>query len=558
MIAFAAACDAVAATPAKSLKIERLSAYFRSLDPPDLAAAARFTAGKPLGAADDRKLAIGGRTILAAARRAWNVDDVALSAGYRETGDLGEALGPLLREPATPSLFTETLTPAAFAAILDEIASASGPSAGKKREHACERILRACRTEREAVYAIKILTGDLRIGLREGLVLDAIAAAFAREPAAVRRAAMAAGDVGAVALAARTGTLEAIEVRYGAPVGFMLASPVAFGSDYRELSEGAWLVENKYDGIRAQAHKQGDAVKLYSRTFSEISRAFPEVVTALRAQRGDFILDGEIVARRDGAVLPFRYLQPRLQRVDPSAELQAEIPVTFVAFDLLANGKTFLIDEPLVERRALLAEALTSAPALETAQWQSLEPGADPSVVARLFDEARALGNEGLVFKRTDAPYAPGRRGKWWLKLKRELSTLDCVVVAVEWGHGKRAKVLSDYTFAVRRSADDGELLPIGKAYTGLTDAEIAEMTQWFLAHRIGSGERRTIVVEPSIVVEIAFDIIQKSDLHASGFALRFPRIARLRPDKPAGEADTMADVERIYAEMLEREGVAR
>ena len=558
MIAFAAACDAVAATPAKSLKIERLSAYFRSLDPPDLAAAARFTAGKPLGAADDRKLAIGGRTILAAARRAWNVDDVALSAGYRETGDLGEALGPLLREPATPSLFTETLTPAAFAAILDEIASASGPSAGKKREHACERILRACRTEREAVYAIKILTGDLRIGLREGLVLDAIAAAFARKPAAVRRAAMAAGDVGAVALAARTGTLEAIEVRYGAPVGFMLASPVAFGSDYRELSEGAWLVENKYDGIRAQAHKQGDAVKLYSRTFSEISRAFPEVVTALRAQRGDFILDGEIVARRDGAVLPFRYLQPRLQRVDPSAELQAEIPVTFVAFDLLANGKTFLIDEPLVERRALLAEALTSAPALETAQWQSLEPGADPSVVARLFDEARALGNEGLVFKRTDAPYAPGRRGKWWLKLKRELSTLDCVVVAVEWGHGKRAKVLSDYTFAVRRSADDGELLPIGKAYTGLTDAEIAEMTQWFLAHRIGSGERRTIVVEPSIVVEIAFDIIQKSDLHASGFALRFPRIARLRPDKPAGEADTMADVERIYAEMLEREGVAR
>ena len=558
MIAFAAACDAVAATPAKSLKIERLSAYFRSLDPPDLAAAARFTAGKPLGAADDRKLAIGGRTILAAARRAWNVDDVALSAGYRETGDLGEALGPLLREPATPSLFAETLTPAAFAAILDEIASASGPSAGKKREHACERIQRACRTEREAVYAIKILTGDLRIGLREGLVLDAIAAAFAREPAAVRRAAMAAGDVGAVALAARTGTLEAIEVRYGAPVGFMLASPVAFGSDYRELSEGAWLVENKYDGIRAQAHKQGDAVKLYSRTFSEISRAFPEVVTALRAQRGDFILDGEIVARRDGAVLPFRYLQPRLQRVDPSAELQAEIPVTFVAFDLLANGKTFLIDEPLVERRALLAEALTSAPALETAQWQSLEPGADPSVVARLFDEARALGNEGLVFKRTDAPYAPGRRGKWWLKLKRELSTLDCVVVAVEWGHGKRAKVLSDYTFAVRRSADDGELLPIGKAYTGLTDAEIAEMTQWFLAHRIGSGERRTIVVEPSIVVEIAFDIIQKSDLHASGFALRFPRIARLRPDKPAGEADTMADVERIYAEMLEREGVAR
>jgi len=574
VIAFAAACDAVAATPAKSLKIERLAAYFRSLEPADLAAAARFTAGKPLGAADERKLAIGGRTILAAARRAWSIDDAELTAAYRETGDLGEALGPLLREPAAPSLFREVLTPAALAAILDELASAGGPSAGKKREHACERILRACRTDREAVYAIKILTGDLRIGLREGLVLDALAAAFEREPAAVRRAAMAAGDAGAVALAARAGTLGDIEVRYGAPIGFMLASPLAYGSAYRELAEGAWLVEHKYDGIRAQAHKRGETVRLYSRTFSEISRAFPEVIAALQMQHGDFILDGEIVARRDGRVLPFRYLQPRLQRVDPSAELQAEIPVTFVAFDLLADGAAFLIDQPLVERRASLAARLSSEPtieaaarqsleaaakqSLEAATWQTLEPGAPPEVVAELFEAARAEGHEGLVFKRSDAPYAPGRRGKWWLKLKRELSTLDCVVVAVEWGHGKRAKVLSDYTFAVRRSHEDATLLPIGKAYTGLTDAEIAEMTAWFLEHRTGTNQGYAIAVEPSVVVEIAFDIIQKSTLHASGYALRFPRIARLRPDKPAAEADTLADVERIYAEMLEREGVTR
>jgi DNA ligase-1 len=178
--------------------------------------------------------------------------------------------------------------------------------------------------------------------------------------------------------------------------------------------------------------------------------------------------------------------------------------------------------------------------------------------VAELFEAARAEGHEGLVFKRSDAPYAPGRRGKWWLKLKRELSTLDCVVVAVEWGHGKRAKVLSDYTFAVRRSHEDATLLPIGKAYTGLTDAEIAEMTAWFLEHRTGTNQGYAIAVEPSVVVEIAFDIIQKSTLHASGYALRFPRIARLRPDKPAAEADTLADVERIYAEMLEREGVTR
>ncbi len=172
------------------------------------------------------------------------------------------------------------------------------------------------------------------------------------------------------------------------------------------------------------------------------------------------------------------------------------------------------------------------------------------------FAAARARGNEGLVFKRLDAPYMPGRRGKWWLKLKRELSTIDAIVVGVEWGHGKRNAVLSDYTFAVR--ARDGErLLVIGKAYSGLTDAEIAEMTAWFLAHRAGTLGTHAIAVEPSVVVEIAFDIIQRSTLHDSGYALRFPRIVRLRPDKPAAEADTIADVERIYAEMLEREGVS-
>jgi DNA ligase-1 len=169
------------------------------------------------------------------------------------------------------------------------------------------------------------------------------------------------------------------------------------------------------------------------------------------------------------------------------------------------------------------------------------------------------------MFKRTDAPYAPGRRGKWWLKLKRELATLDCVVVGVEWGHGRRAQVLSDYTFAVRGPAD---LVPIGKAFSGLTDAEIAGMTAWFLAHRLPDADaarayaelglgRHEIVVEPEIVVEIAFDIIQRSTLHASGFSLRFPRIVRLRPDKPAADADTIERVREIHAEMLAREGLA-
>ncbi|GAC1539530.1 MAG: hypothetical protein NVS3B16_00570 [Vulcanimicrobiaceae bacterium] len=357
-------------------------------------------------------------------------------------------------------------------------------------------------------------------------------------------------------LAARADGLAAIEIRYGAPIGFMLATPVVFGSSYRELAAGSWLVEDKYDGIRAQAHVRGGTARLFSRTFGDMSRAFPEIVAALATCANDAIVDGEIVALRAGSVLPFRYLQPRLGRVDPEPELRAEIPVRFMVFDILAVGDRFLLDEPLVERRAEVAAAVRDGDAVALAPWRTLEPGASPEAIADLFEAARARGNEGLMLKRTDAPYVPGRRGKWWLKLKRELSTLDVAVVGVEWGHGKRSKVLSDYTFAVRRSGTDPELLAIGKAYSGLTDEEIATMTPWFLAHTTGALPRGALAVEPSTVIEIAFDIIQKSALHGSGYALRFPRIVRLRPDKAASDIDTLADVERIYRAMLEREGV--
>jgi DNA ligase 1 len=356
----------------------------------------------------------------------------------------------------------------------------------------------------------------------------------------------------------RSSGVARVVVRYGTPTGFMLASPIAFGSSYRELAAGSWLVEDKYDGVRAQAHKHGGDVRIFSRRFNEVSRSFPELRTALSACRGDVILDGEIVAQQQGQILPFRYLQPRLQRVDPSLELQAEVPVAFVAFDLLAGGDTFALDRPLSERRGKLETVVVESAGLRLSPCRALEDGESAAAVVRAFAAARARGNEGLMLKRSDAPYTPGRRGKWWLKLKRELSTLDAVIVGVEWGHGKRRDVLSDYTFAVRAGPDDDRLLVIGKAYSGLTDAEIAEMTQWFLEHRTGMLTEHAFAVVPQIVIEVAFDVIAKSALHSSGYALRFPRIVRLRSDKPASEIDTLADVERIYREMLEREGVAR
>lgn len=565
MIAFARTCAAIAATPGKLEKIRLVAEYLATLDDRDLAPATRFFTGNPFPQRDERSLAVGGRTIVEAAHAVWGVDDAALGVAYRATGDLGAALGPFLRPPVDLGLFRAELTPAALYALLVEIADSTGKQAQRRRRILCERVFAACTDPLEATYVIKIMTGELRIGLREGLVVDAVAVAFGRDAHAVRRAASAAGDLGAVALAAKHDTLDAVRIDYHRPVAFMLASPIAYGSEYKELAGAAWLVEDKYDGIRAQAHVTPERVSLFSRTLNDVAGSYPEVAEALQALPGSLALDGELIAERDGRVLPFRFLQARLQRKEVSPELLRDVPVRYAVFDLLARGEELTLDLPLVERRTRLAEILAGAPdTLLVAPWSTLEADGGPDALHDRFEDARARAHEGLVLKRTDAPYTPGRRGKAWLKLKRELATLDCVVVAVEHGHGRRARVLSDYTFAVRNG---DELAVIGKAYSGLTDVEIAEMTAWFEAHRLPPAEaraayvrlalrRREIVVEPRIVVEIAFDIVQRSDLHKSGYALRFPRIVRLRPDKPAEEADTLERVAEIYDEMLRRERI--
>lgn len=535
-------------------KVRLIAEYLRGLEDADLAAAARFFTGNPFATRDQRTLSLGGRSVAAAAQRVWGFSDAQLSAAYRETGDLGAALGRLVAPPSALALFTDTLTPATLASHFEAMAGVSGKSAGKRREAMLETILRACTHALEATYVVKIITGELRIGLREGLIADAIAKAFEAPPPDVRRAVMASGDMGEVAIAARHDRLHELRINYGSPMGFMLASPITYGGRYVELENAQWIAEDKYDGIRAQVHVDGERVHVFSRTLNDVTHSYPEVARALREQGRRFIADGELVAVRDGRVLPFRALQARLQRKDVDEDMLQGVPLAFVVFDLVAAGDDLLIDEPLLERRARLVETVTESQTIMHAPFTRIESESNVETINELFEAARARGNEGLMLKRTDAPYVTGRRGKWWLKLKRELSTLDVVVVAVEWGHGKRAKVLSDYTFAVR--GESGELLTIGKAYSGLTDVEIATMTQWFLAHQTGR-RGRAIAVEPSIVIEVAFDILQPSDLHESGFSMRFPRIVRLRDDKPASEIDTMERVREIYAAMVERESGA-
>jgi DNA ligase-1 len=307
-----------------------------------------------------------------------------------------------------------------------------------------------------------------------------------------------------------------------------------------------FYVEDKFDGIRAQAHADGGRVALYTRTLDEVTHRFPELVAPLAALPGDALIDGEIVPVRGAEILPFQELQKRLGRKTVGEELLASVPVAFIAYDLLYAAGHVLTGAPFSERRRALESLVggDDAGALRLSDAKLLR---DVPLLDAEFDAARARGNEGLMIKDPRSSYKPGKRGREWLKLKRALATLDVVVTSVEVGHGKRRHMLSDYTFAVRRSEEDPELLNVGKAYSGLTDAEIVELTEWFRAHTLQEfAHGRVRVVEPKIVLEVTFDRVQASARHKSGYALRFPRIVRLRDDKTPEEIDTLEAVRKL------------
>jgi DNA ligase-1 len=307
---------------------------------------------------------------------------------------------------------------------------------------------------------------------------------------------------------------------------------------------GEFLVEDKFDGIRGQAHISNDRVAIYSRTMDEITHRFPELIDPLQKLPTDAIIDGEIVPARGNQILPFSELQKRLGRKTVGEDLLRETPVILVAYDLLYAGGRVLIDESLDQRRRVLQELIAGQGTIRVSEAKRFT---DVNALDEEFNAARARDNEGLMIKSPLSTYRPGRRGREWLKLKRAIATLDVVVTAVEVGHGKRRNLLSDYTFAVRRSAEDPELLNIGKAYSGLTDNELAELTEWFRAHTIQEfAHGRVRLVEPKIVLEVTFDRVQESKRHKSGFALRFPRIVRLRADKLATEIDTLETVRKL------------
>ena len=531
--------DAVRATTKKLEKLAALGAYFPRLDDADLAIAARLFAGVPFPRTDERVLAVGWRALLDAVVALTGATGDDVSAAYQTHADLGDATAELTersgRQAEPPPLLLHDVHDA-----FERIAATRGV-APKGRLLAA---LLARASAGEVRYLIKVMSGEPRIGLREGLLEDAIARAFGRDREAVGRAHMLGGDIGVTAVRAKNGTLDDARFVHFAPIGMMLATPVLDLAEVEKRFPPPYDVEDKYDGVRAQVHKDGDRVELYSRTFDRVTTRFVELIDPLRAIPGAFVLDAEVLGLDPtGRAIPFTDFQTRLGRTVVTDDLLRDLPATLVVFDILERDGRPLLDVPLTERQAILGTLPLRSPLL-LARSVTIAATGDALVAALEgeFAAARGRGNEGLMVKDPRSTYRPGRRGMEWLKVKRALRTLDVVVTAVEWGHGKRRAVLSDYTFAVR---DGDRHLNVGKAYSGLTDAELAELTDHFKARTVKDFGRLRLVV-PDTVIEVAFDQVQRSARHASGFALRFPRIVRLRPDKPVGEIDTLETVRSL------------
>jgi DNA ligase-1 len=576
---FAELCEQLAATASKLEKRALMAAYLHALPIPEAGFAALYLAGVAFPETDSRDLNVGGALLSRVLAKLSGASQPAMHAAYLRHGDLGGAAQELLATRSVPATLLLADVAEAFAAI----AGLSKPAA---RQQIILTLLGRA-TPLEAKYLIKIILGDMRTGIKVSLVEEAVAAAYTVPIAEVRRARMLNGNLPQVLDLAATGRLDEAEMKLFHPLGFMLASPVEtveealkrFSTEVAEEGLDGPVIkeaqlEDKYDGIRAQIHcgspEHPGRVALFSRSRDDMTLSFPELVEAFAGFTEPLILDGEILAWNPdtGRALPFSSLQARLGRKRVTAEMRTSIPVVFMAFDVLYTSGVMTMEQPLQERRRVLEELVereqprTRVSSRLTASAQQgeflfhavapgwarlvLAPAIQLESVAQLeqaYVDARARGNEGVMLKARHSTYQPGRRGLAWLKLKRELAVLDVVVTAAEYGHGRRAGWLSDYTFAVR----DGDVLRnVGKAYSGVTDAEIARLTHFFLEHTLEDfGSIRA--VEPLIVFEVAFNNVMRSDRHDSGFALRFPRILRIRDDKPVSEIDTLERVSEIY-----------
>ncbi len=527
-------------TTSRLAKVAIISEYLRRLGCEDLRIAVRFLAGDAYPRGSGLDAGVGYSALMEALERATGLPKERLLELYRPRGDLGETAQEALSLAGRAQAQLLPPSPLSLRDVEEEflrIARITGEGSYQRKISRLVGLLTSC-SPLEAKYLVKLLLGELRTGAVEGVVEQAVAEAFGADPEEVRRARLLTGSLEEAACLAKEGRLGEARLTPLRPLEFMLAEALAGPQEAFERYQGRRLVaEYKYDGIRAQLHAVGGEIRIFSRRLEDVTESFPEVVRS--AEGLNVVLDGEIVAMRDGRPLPFRDLQRRLRRKRPE-ELAEEIPVRYIAYDVLyADGRS-LIDLPLMRRKEELSRIIGDGRGvIQAAPWWLVGSAEE---VEALFRRSREEGHEGLMLKDPDSSYELGKRGWRWMKLKEELDTVDAVVVGAEYGHGKRAGLLSDVIFAVW---DGDELKVVGKAYTGLTDREIEWMTSR-LKELAVREEGLRVWVRPEIVVEVAFDLVQESDRHEGGFAFRFPRIKSIRTDKRPEDADNIEKLRRL------------
>ena len=568
------------------MKIDILSEYLCTLDDESLPVATLFFSGRTFPRGSKLKMNIGFSTIMQSLSEIASLDTREIQQSYLKYGDLG-ALSEyaVLKKHVIPLFKEEEQQPLTLAFLynqLKKIAGIIGAGSGRDKKSILKALL-VNSLPLEAKYLIKIINGEMRIGLIEGLVELAIAKAFNQNIKDVREAMLISGDIAEVSLLAKRGSLNTLIIKPLSPLSFMLADVMFTAEEIIKYYQKPLICEYKYDGIRIQMHKFGQEIRMFSRRLADVTDAFPELVSAAlhinssnnissaandddsdignnissssaSSKSIDFILDGEVLAFQGKKPLHFKQLQKRLHKKNVTEQVTMEIPLIYVVYDIMylsggGGGEEQVIKKSLKERKQILSSISFKEPFINS----SYKIVNSIQEISEMFDKSKDIGHEGLMLKEPDSQYHPGKRGRYWTKLKRELDTIDAVIVMAEYGHGKRAGVLSDYTFAVRdesSSSNNVVLRTIGKAYSGLTDDEINEMTSKLKLLMINDYGYR-ITVKPEIVLEIAFDSIQKSSRHDSGFAMRFPRIKSIRNDKNVVDIDTLGKVKQIYEKQV-------
>jgi DNA ligase 1 len=526
---FSTLYEALDSTTSTNAKVGALAAYFKSAPPADAAWATFFLTGRRLK-----------RVVPSAGLRDWAMEitgmpEWLLRECYSAAGDFAELIA-LALDAVPPAADPEPDLPLATW-VEERLIPLQQSDLATQRGLVLQWWRGLPRAERFLLN--KLLTGEFRVGVSHTLVVRALAEAAGSEPTTIAARLMGDWTPSADWFASIVAPKDGSEADPSQPYPFYLASPLE-GTPEQLGDRADWLVEWKWDGIRAQLIRRAGQTWLWSRGEELITHRFPEIAAAATHLPDGTVLDGEVLAFKDDRPMPFSALQQRIGRQKQVAQVMRSVPVVFVAYDLLERDGVDVRDLPLTDRRAALAERVGA----NTVMRLSEEVTADWETLAALRLESRDRGVEGFILKRRDSSYGVGRRkGAWW-KWKIDPLTVDAVLIYAQPGNGRRASLLTDYTFGVW---DAGHLVPIAKAYSGLSNAEIEELDKWIRRHTI---ERHGPVraVEPVQVFELGFEAIAASTRHKSGIAVRFPRMLRWSTDKPAGEADTLESLKRLLA----------